>query len=92
MTEQVFRTIVVTAADVDAARDICAEFEGGDGMFTTPLSPTGQAPVTNYVSSGYIDAGMAEQVKTQLPASDVSEEEPFVAFERLGLQMVYADE
>ena len=33
--------------------------ESGSGMWTTPLSPTGAAPPTHFISSGLIDAQFA---------------------------------
>jgi len=53
----VFRTLVITAADAPLAREIAAAFgPGGMGMWTTPLSAHGQEPATHYISSGYIPA------------------------------------
>ena len=56
------RTIIVPAAIVDAARAACAGLAGpgGSGMFTTPLSPTGEAPPTHYISSGLIEEPFAD--------------------------------
>lgn len=55
-----FRTIIVTAADVALSRQIAAGFgPGGVGMWTTGLSATGNAPVTHYISSGLIPATYA---------------------------------
>jgi hypothetical protein len=52
-----FRTLIITAADAPLAREIAAAFgPGGSGMFTTPLSADGQEPATHYISSGYIPA------------------------------------
>lgn len=125
------RTMIVPADQVDLARSICATLapSGGFAMFSVGLSPTGQAPATHYVSTGYIDADFAElmplqewtqsdgwdvgdpvspgqpavvvtlcaeagfettveAVETLFLASDVTEQEPFVAFARLGLVMV----
>jgi hypothetical protein len=50
-----FSTLIIQAADADTARAIAAAFgPGGVGMWTTPLSATGQEPATHYISSGYI--------------------------------------
>ena len=97
-------------------------------MFTTGLSPTGEAPATHFISSGAIETQLAdilpvatitvvEGVETLTPATgdldavlglaaaagvpvdlatveglfaalDVSEQSPFTAMERLGLQIV----
>ena len=58
----VHRTIIVPAVLVDAACAACAGLAGpgGSGMFTTPLSPTGEAPPTHYISSGLIEAPFAD--------------------------------
>ena len=64
------RTIIVPAVFADAARAACAGLAGpgGSGMFTTPLSPTGEAPPTHYISSGLIEDPFADL----LPLASVS--------------------
>ena len=64
------RTIIVPASIVEPARAACAGLAGlgGSGMFTTPLSPTGEAPPTHYISSGLIEAPFADL----LPLTSVS--------------------
>ena len=64
------RTIIVPASIVEPARAACAGLAGpgGSGMFTTPLSPTGKAPPTHYISSGLIEAPFADL----LPLTSVS--------------------
>ena len=66
----VHRTIIVHAALAEAARTACAGLAGpgGSGMFTTPLSPTGEAPPTHYISSGLIEEPFADL----LPLTSVS--------------------
>ena len=66
----VHRTIIVHASVVESARAACAGLAGpgGSGMFTTPLSPTGEAPPTHYISSGLIEAPFADL----LPLTSVS--------------------
>lgn len=55
-----FRTLVVKAADAPLSRAIAAGFgPGGVGMWTTPLSATGSDPATHYISSGLIPADFA---------------------------------
>jgi hypothetical protein len=50
-----FSTLIVTSADADTARAIAAAFgPGGVNMWTTPLSASGNEPVTHFISSGYI--------------------------------------
>lgn len=52
----VFATMIVPASLADLARSLAAGLspEGGQGMFTTGLSPTGAEPATHFVSTGYI--------------------------------------
>lgn len=55
-----FRTLIIRAVDAPLARAIAAGFgPGGVGMWTTPLSATGSAPATHYISSGLIPADFA---------------------------------
>lgn len=50
-----FRTIIVPANNVEALRDIAKTiFPGGDGMFISELSETGESPATHYISTGFI--------------------------------------
>lgn len=130
MTDIIFRTLCVPDAQVQLARDIAAALsDGGVGMWTTPLSPTGAEPTTHWVSSGWIPPAWQVMVPTQFwqydgtqwiktgetpgdpvlvyqattaagltvsqaeidalfAVADVTEQDPFVAFDRLGLQMV----
>lgn len=52
----IFRTFIVPADIADAARSLgeCLT-PAAANMFNTPLSPTGEAPATHYISSGLID-------------------------------------
>ena len=62
MSETVWclRTLIVPVAIVQQCRDLCAAATpAGAGMFTTPLSPTGELPATHYVSSGLLDVTFA---------------------------------
>ena len=127
-----FRTLVTTAATTALARDIAATLSpsGGQNMWLTGLSATGNAPATHYVSTGLISPEFAMLVPEQMweqdengdwvqtssspgdpvlcyqmcvaggltvtqaqvnavyAAADVTQQEPFTAFARLGLQMV----
>ena len=56
----IYATIIVTAAQAQAARDAAAQIPGGDGMFTAGLSATGNAPATHYISSGWIPAEIVD--------------------------------
>ena len=85
----VFSTIIVPAPQQAEAQAIAAEYPGGAGMFETGCSPTGEAPATDYISSGYINGGIPVALAAAIPDADISEESPFVALERLGLQIVY---
>lgn len=52
----VHRTLVVPAVIVESARNLgeCMH-PAARGMFTTPLSPTGEMPTTHYISAGCIE-------------------------------------
>jgi len=56
----IFATIIVSAAQAQAARDAAAQFTGGEGMLTAGLSATGNAPATHYISSGYMPAEIVD--------------------------------
>jgi hypothetical protein len=133
----VFRTMIVPAAEVALARQIATTVApvAGVGMWTTPLSSSGQEPATSYVSTGFIapewevlmplqtweevdgvwtqtDAypGDAVQLLAAIQAEDpdttitlpqlvglfatcdVTMQDPWVAFQRLGLQIVQVEE
>ena len=57
-----FRTLIVPAAIVNSARFLSGSLAGkaGDGMYLTPLSPSGQEPATHYISSGIISSEFAD--------------------------------
>lgn len=63
MTEVVWvhRTLIVPTAQVEFARLLTATIAGpsGAGMWSTPLSPTGELPATHWISSGLIDQQFA---------------------------------
>ena len=65
------RTIIIPAALQTKAQGLTKGLAGqaGDGMFTTGLSATGNAPATHYVSSGPISDDMA----ALLPCTSVSQ-------------------
>jgi len=132
MADWAFRTLITTTATTPLARDIAATLSpsGGQNMWLTGLSATGNAPATHYVSTGLISPEFAMLVPEQMweqdangdwvqtgsspgdpvlcyqmcvaggltvtqaqvnavyAAADVTQQEPFVAFARLGLQMV----
>ena len=127
----IFRTLIVPAANVIFARTLATSFgPGGEGMWITPLSTNGLDPATHYISSGYVppeysylvplqvwqkdeeghwefiggESGDPVTVYTTAIAqgisctqadvnalfayADVTEQEPFVAIERLGLKII----
>ena len=132
MTMWAFRSLICTAATTPLARDIAATLSpsGGQNMWLTGLSATGNAPATHYVSTGLISPEFAmlvpeqvweqdangdwvqtgsspgdpvlcyemcleggltvtqAQVNAVYAAADVTQQEPFTAFARLGLKMV----
>lgn len=68
------RTIIVPAPFVEAARMACEALAGagGAGMYTVPLSPTGELPATHWVSSGAIDQEFADLLATPAALSAVA--------------------
>ena len=125
----VFRTLLVAAADVPLAASIAATLgpEGSQGMFQTPVG-IGGLPLYG-ASSGYINAVWADlapcgtweeqdgewvqtayypgnpeavvaacaeagltvdlaELEAVFARADVSEQDPFVAFDRLGVQII----
>lgn len=126
MTTWVHRCMIVPATVVAQCRALAEAASGpaGAGMWTTALSPTGQAPATHYISAGQIEQQFADlmplttfdedgvpsttpgrsavianlatqagfamteaQVSAVLNAADVTEQDPFVAMVRLGLEL-----
>lgn len=79
----IFATIIVTAAQAQAARDAAAQIPGGEGMLTSELSATGNAPATHFISSGYMPE---EIVQAVAPVSAVSDLEPVDALIAAGLK------
>lgn len=84
----IFRTMIVPASEQVLAQEIAAEYPGGEGMFTTACSPTGLLPATDYISSGYVTTDIVDALAAGLVDEDITEEPPFVALDRLGLQLV----
>ena len=68
----VHRTIIVPTSAAEFARTACASLAGpgGSGMFTTPLSTTGEAPPTHYISSGLIAPEFAHMLPEQVWEQD----------------------
>jgi len=61
MTVWTYRAIIVPDALVTYARELSAAVAGpaGEGMYTTPLSATGQEPATHWISAGLISEDFA---------------------------------
>jgi len=134
-TTDVFRTMIVPAANAPLARQIAETVApvAGLGMWQSMLSADGSEPATHYVSTGYIgpeweilmplqtweeidgvwtqtDAepgnavqlhGILQQLGSDITlaqivdlygAADVTTQEPFTAFSRMGLQQVQVAE
>lgn len=61
-----FLTLIVPTANVELARSVAAAMDpGGAGMWTTPLSPSGQEPATHWISTGWVPAAWQVIVPTQ---------------------------
>ena len=58
---EAYRNIIIENAQVELARLITETLApvGGKGMYTTGLSIDGDAPATDWISSGFIDADYA---------------------------------
>ena len=72
-TQWIHRNIIVPAAVVEQARQMCAGIPGGDGMFTAPLSANGAEPATHYISAGLIWPEFAEMLPLDVQATDDAE-------------------
>jgi hypothetical protein len=70
----IFKTVILTAATKTDDT-------------TAALSATGEAPATHYIGSGFMPEDLIAQLQ-ELPDADVSDDEPFVALDRLGLKLV----
>lgn len=75
----IFATLIVTAANVAQSRTIAATFPGGDGMFTSELSATGNAPATHYISSGYMPEEIVQAVNAVVAVSDLEPADALIA-------------
>ena len=75
MTLWTHRTLIVPTNQVELARSLCAALAGpaGEGMFTTPLSPTGFFPATHYISAGLIEEQFAAILPLDVPATEEAE-------------------
>lgn len=78
MSELIHRVLIVPAAFQTLAQGLCeamAEGDAGKGMFTTGLSPNGEAPATHYISSGGIAPEFADilPLTTVTPSTEIGE-------------------
>jgi hypothetical protein len=64
MTDWTHRAMIVSAAIAPQARALAAQMPSGAGMWTTPLSATGQAPATHYISAGLIGQEFAAMLES----------------------------
>ena len=87
------RTIIIPSGQVTALQNkLKNELHPGlDGMFTTPLSASGNLPATHYVSSGWLSQEESDFLNEQLPKpfqGNSEGEGSHEMFSRVGLQMV----
>lgn len=75
----IFATLIVTAANVAQARTIAATFTGGEGMFTSELSATGNAPATHFISSGWMPEEIVQAVADVVAVSDLEPVDALIA-------------
>lgn len=55
------RCMIVPDSIVSQCRELAGRLTpAGEGMWTTPLSPTGSPPATHYISSGLVDQVLAD--------------------------------
>ena len=80
----IFATLIVPAANVAQARTIAATFPGGEGMLTSELSATGNAPATHYISSGWMPEEIVQAVAHIALASSL---DPLDVLSGMGLKL-----
>ena len=83
----VHRTFISYADTVEADRAALAELDGGAGMLTTGLSPTGLPPATAYISAGMVDTDFSVSARG-ITTLVVSLDDPYTVMSELGLQLV----
>ncbi len=90
----VFITLVVPGGQVTALKNTLKnqeEYPGLDGLFNVGMSPTGNAPATHYVASGYTSAESWAYLQSVLPAQAMINdpgEDAWATFSRLNLKLV----
>lgn len=75
----IFATIIVTADKAEQARAAAAAFPGGEGMFTSELSASGNAPATHYISSGWMPEEIVQAIAPVSAASDLAPVDALIA-------------
>lgn len=66
----VHRCMIVHASIAETCRDLAANLTpAGAGMWTTPLSSTGNPPATAYISSGLVDKSFADLLESPVALS-----------------------
>ena len=112
MTIYLHRCLILQADQQSFAQGLCEMLAGpaGAGMFTTGVSPAGDAPATHFISAGMVEDTFAgimsspdvlfavcqqagldiplSKCKGLLDTSDISEDQPFNALDRIGLKLV----
>ena len=69
-----YRCLIVPDSHAAFARELSATVAGasGAGMYTTPLSPTGEMPATHWISAGRIQADFAGLMPLTTHGEDVT--------------------
>jgi hypothetical protein len=61
----IFRTMILPASVALMGREIASLAGGGDAWWTTPLSASGTAPATHFISTGMIPAHIVQMLPLQ---------------------------
>ena len=73
-----FRTMIVPDSIVATVRSLADSFgPAASGMWTTPLSPTGELPATHWISSGFVGDDFAAALPLSHYVDDVWVTEPY---------------
>lgn len=67
-----FRTMILPASRAPMAREIASLAGGGDAWWITPLSASGKAPATHFISTGQTPTQMAQMLPLQTWTQDAS--------------------
>ena len=87
------RTLIIPSGQVTALQNKLKteDHPGLDGMFTTPMSASGNLPATHYVSSGHLSQAESDFLDANLPKPFLGNDDgegPFAMFERIGLKII----